>query len=222
MSTAQSENSIKGTDDSFRRQDNASLPFYYHWFLHVAVNFTAILTLLGTAGLRVWNSENSFSAVLIGCFVPTWALIEYGIHRYLLHGKSPFLQRLAREHSFNHHRYFTQTHMYSDRPIDLSRVFLMPSHLLGLLAVNGGISWILETLRPGIGWSFFAAGLLYLLAYEVMHGLCHSSLSSRSVWIRKIQEHHRFHHGLRNMAHSNFAIVFPFLDHLFGTYRREI
>ena len=205
----------------FRTKDNQTLPGYYHWVAHLIFNFGFILGLI-VFGFTRWTSATPIK-VLGGLplLVLLWGVVEYLIHRHILHGSLPFFRKVSKEHSYNHHRYFTNQHMYAEQCIDVSRVFLLSDHLLGLIAFNIILSLGVGVVYPEIGWMLFLAGVFYVLIYEVVHGLCHFRWQPSISWGQRLLQHHRDHHDLSQMSRANFSVVFPILDKILGSEIQE-
>lgn len=205
---------------SFRQQDQLSLPSWYRWqrhlFLH-ALFFTGSLTgglLMAHVAHLEWNPQ---SILLLAALIFVWANLEYLIHRFILHGSIPLLQGLAREHSYNHHHYFTDTFMFAQQGLDLNRILLMPWHLFGVLALNGLLAVGLSLFTEKLALLFYFAGLFYSLLYETMHGLSHWGFGSKFPLLQSTLFHHRQHHDIKKMNFTNFAVVFPIIDSIWGT-----
>jgi hypothetical protein len=207
---------------SFRFKDNDRLPAFYHWFGHIGLNLALLAASLVLA-IRGFETSISILALsLIAGFILTWGVIEYGLHRYILHGHQALFRNIAKEHAINHHHYFTSQSMSAERPVDLSRVFLFSHHLLSLLFVNAVLSTPLFWLRHDLGRLFFISGLLYISAYEALHAVSHFKRWSAVRLLRSITTHHRAHHDLTKMSKTNFAVVFPFLDRWFRSADVEL
>ncbi len=204
-----------------RQHNNKLLPRYYHWAAHVVVNFVLI------ASAFVWNisllqnfriREFLMLSILFVC----WAVVEYAIHRFILHGTFFSKTRLYIQHSHFHHGYFSEDLMCAAAPIDVNRVLLFPIDVVALLMLNALLSFGLFVLvNHEIGILFSLAGVLYLFMYELCHGLCHLTWSYRIPYLRKMAEHHKTHHAFYHGGHSHYSIVIPWLDTLFSSLRRS-
>ncbi|HSX61156.1 MAG TPA: sterol desaturase family protein [Tahibacter sp.] len=152
-------------------------------------------------------------------------LVEYFVHRHLMHRDTRLLHAMYVRHTLRHHRYFTHDDVELTGTHDLHAVLFPPVLLFFFSAVAlGAAAAVALLLGRAAGLMFFALALAYYLAYEVLHLLAHwprREDTSRSSWLRRLLVHHRLHHAPEVMARGNFNIVFPLGDRLFGTLRRE-
>jgi sterol desaturase/sphingolipid hydroxylase (fatty acid hydroxylase superfamily) len=149
-------------------------------------------------------------------------LVEYTVHRFLMHRVRWPLEFLYRRHSGEHHRFFTRHRMEVDSLRDLPAV-IFPARV-SLFFVGGVaapaalvVGW---RTTPDIGWLFMAAAVAYYLSYELLHLGAH--LPEHSRWggarvIRWVRSHHAVHHDPRRMRHEAFNITVPLWDGLLGT-----
>jgi hypothetical protein len=205
---------------AYRLRDNAQLPGWYSASLHVLCQLS-LFALSGVAGM-VWLQKtgvhyNAGLLLQLVGLVIVWANIEYLIHRYILHGTTALFRKLAREHSYNHHHYFTDLEMMASARIDVSRVLMLPEHLLSVLLLAALLSAGISAVRPILGAAFFCAGVVYVLIYEILHGFSHLSAGRKIPILGRIFTHHERHHNLKQMRFTNFAIVIPLIDELWGT-----
>lgn len=201
---------------SFRDHNNDRLPFWYDWKLHVLCNLSFILF----AALLALLFIQKFSIIIFLGSLVAWGIIEYAIHRFVLHGKKDDL-KLKIEHSGYHHNYFTKNEMNAKKLIDLNRVFLMPLDLFTVIFLALVLSAFLLPMSESICATFFLAGIIHITAYEVIHGLCHFEFSKNYPKLDSLIHHHVDHHELEKMSATNFSVVYPFIDTWFGTrYKR--
>jgi sterol desaturase/sphingolipid hydroxylase (fatty acid hydroxylase superfamily) len=101
---------------------------------------------------------------------------------------------------------------------DLNRILLRPMDVFAVLCVNLFICALLAiVIGEELATYFYVSGILYLICYEVFHGLTHL-YKGNNEFLVSIQDHHRIHHNKTLMGKFNFAVVFPFLDRIFNTY----
>lgn len=131
------------------------------------------------------------AAFLLGLL--TWSLVEYVLHRYLLHHLYPG------DHLSGHHKTPTD---YTIGPSWLSVAGYFFA-FLGVVAVAGA-------------WVFYLGVVVGFVFYAVMHRLCHHRLSDN--WLlRKLRRNHNVHHFKDEDA--NFGVSSPLWDIVFGTYQ---
>lgn len=203
--------------EAFRLMNNEALPRWYHWGLHFFAN-SLILLCSGCIAVFLMESwtPRYFGALFIGFLI--WSLIEYLIHRFILHGQWFSSTRLYQQHSIYHHQYFNHEYMSAEKSIDTNRVLIFTSDLITLIAVNGFLSAGLGLLTSrDLGLLFFLAGILYIAVYEVAHAVSHQRSLSNLPILRKNAKHHRDHHHPSLMARKNFSVVLPFWDRVLGS-----
>jgi hypothetical protein len=208
-------------DDYARR---IAPPGYHGWrhALFVAVcgggmlAFTA--SLLSVADLaRLWW--------LIPATLVVANVVEYLVHRHLMHRDTRLLHAMFERHTLRHHRYFTREDIEVATRDDLHAVLFPPVLLFFFAAVALGVAASVGLMfGRAAGLLFFALALAYYLAYEVLHLLAHWPQRggvTRSALLRRLLRHHRLHHAPQIMNQGNYNIVFPLGDWLFGTLRRD-
>jgi cyclopropane-fatty-acyl-phospholipid synthase len=126
-----------------------------------------------------------------------WPLIEYLLHRFILHGLRPF----STWHQ-EHHR----------RPTALicSPTLLSGSLIVVLIFVP---AWLLSDVWLACALTF---GLLTgYLAYAITHHAMHHG-PSRNEWVRRRKHWHAQHHTAAGQ-NSHYGVTGPFWDRVFGT-----
>jgi len=140
---------------------------------------------------------------LVGAFVlgaVGWTLLEYGLHRFVFHGKSA--TRLgAREHR-QHHAQVDYFAPWWQKALAASAVTAVALPLA--IGVSGT--------APGL--SFTAGFIGMYLSYEVLHRLAHTRppRGAYGRWRRRNHFAHHFADPRRAMG-----VTSPFWDHVFGT-----
>lgn len=126
-----------------------------------------------------------------------WTVLEYGLHRFVLHGLQPF--RAMHE---QHHR----------RPGARIGTPTVVSAPLFALLVFAPAWWLAD------GWiaSALTLGLLAgYLAYATTHHLCHHG-AARSAWTLRHRRWHARHHR-RAASPGCYGVSLRLWDHAFGT-----
>jgi cyclopropane-fatty-acyl-phospholipid synthase len=125
-----------------------------------------------------------------------WTLLEYALHRYLLHGVQPFL----RWHQEHHDR----PQALICTPTILSATLVVTLVLLPSLAL--GDVWRSGALSLGVLAGYFA--------YAITHHTTHH-WHGGSGWIKERRRWHALHHH-RN-ASGNYGVTTAFWDRAFGS-----
>ncbi len=157
--------------------------------------------LFGYLGVRrgaTWPS--AVLSILFGLIVFT--LIEYSIHRWLLHDPENSLYRLHKAHH--------------DHPEEFS-AFLFPLSVVAL-----SIIWLFVTyvLRFRLG-AFFTCGVAIGYCYfGALHHFEHTTRINQIPfrWLQKRWAAHSVHHRLDQ---SNFGVMTSFWDYVFGTHQSQ-
>lgn len=136
-----------------------------------------------------------------GLFV--WTLLEYGIHRGLLHFadvNALWNMNLARIHT-NHH----------EHPEDISQVIISPIQTLPLMALLYGI------LRLALSWEHAGALLSGItagyLCYESFHYAFHAPHAPKWAWLTALKKYHARHHF--ETPDARFGVTTPLWDLVF-------
>lgn len=152
-------------------------------------------------------------------------VVEYLVHRHLMHRDTRLLHAMYLRHTVRHHRYFTRDDIEVTHHADLHAVLFPPLLLFFFALVALGVATVVGlAFGHSAGVLFFALSLAYYLAYEVLHLLAHwpqHGALMRSALLRRLLRHHRLHHTPQVMNQGNYNIVFPLGDWLFGTWRRD-
>jgi cyclopropane-fatty-acyl-phospholipid synthase len=166
----------------------ADFAFYGLW---VAV-LAALAARACPAGLA-WQAAACGLAGLAG-----WTLVEYALHRYVLHGVQPF----CRWHAMHH-----------DRPRALiASPTLFTASLFGVLVFAPAL-WLTA---PWQACAMMAGVLTGYLAYAALHHLAHHGHID-GVWMRRHQRWHALHH--RRGSEACYGVSLPLWDHVFGSAR---
>lgn len=200
----------------FREHNNSLLPKWYKWELHLLLNLMLFIVFF-TFGSRQIAWQNIITPAFLIISILFWGIIEYAIHRFILHGSIFSSLHFKKEHTVFHHTYFDEKNMVMNTPHDLNRTLLRPIDVFSVLALNILISGLVSLV---IGEKYAAyvylGGVIYLFLYELMHALTHYYQGENN-FLKRIKEHHKTHHMKESMNETNFAVVFPFLDKLFQT-----
>jgi sterol desaturase/sphingolipid hydroxylase (fatty acid hydroxylase superfamily) len=174
-------------------------PFAFYAVLLAALNAAA----LGDEG----RPDLSSTLALTGAGLLTWGLIEYAIHRWVLHRESRIDD--ARLHG---NRVHLAHHL---DPYALDRLNVQLSESLPVCAAYCLLAW-------AVAGSWQAAVFLYdglmlgyffyeYLDYQAHHG------GHRGPFVRYFRRYHLLHHHCD--AEARFGVTSPLFDLLFGTYQ---
>ena len=176
------------------------LPELRIWALLLAGTATALLT-LQSAPLSL-----PLASALSGAGALLWVILEYVLHRWLLHMHVPTRPRMKRVHRRLHWQHHQD-------PTDLTKLTVP---LWGTV--------VLHLVAMGVGYSLAgAAGVLPTLlgfsaafgAYELAHFAAHVPYRPRTPWGRAMKRRHSWHH-YKNEGYW-FGVTHPLLDQLFQT-----
>ncbi|MEM9196383.1 MAG: sterol desaturase family protein [Pseudomonadota bacterium] len=163
-------------------------------------------------GLSIWLSEGRVLPALLGVLYgfAWWTLLEYFLHRYVLHWEpEEAWARKLRRFMPGHRSHHNEPHDPDD-VVSVKHSFAIPLAIIGL-----------ALLLPVFSWSFslstLAGAALGYTAYEYVHFACHQ-LPMKSGIGRRLRQHHGFHHYRDETV--NFGVTSPFWDWVFGTLHR--
>lgn len=168
----------------------------FAYMVDFAVYFLAVILLacylvLHPVALSVWSVA---TCILLGSL--SWSLIEYCLHRFILHRYLPF----SHWHS-EHHR--------------LPRAFICTATVVSLgtiaLTVYLPLYWLLT---PAVAMTFTLGLLIGYLAYAITHHAIHHWDTPRSHWLQQRRKMHCLHHSSPNIY---FGVTSNIWDHLLHT-----
>jgi sterol desaturase/sphingolipid hydroxylase (fatty acid hydroxylase superfamily) len=137
-----------------------------------------------------------------------YPFVEYGVHRFILHGRylyrSPWTAALWKRIHYDHHQ----------DPNDLRVLFgsvstTLPTIIVATFPIGMSIAgWVGASLS-------FATGLGCFMAYELCHCMQHLRVNPKGKVLRRIKRHHLLHHF--HNEQGNFGITSLFCDRMFGS-----
>jgi cyclopropane-fatty-acyl-phospholipid synthase len=148
---------------------------------------------------------SSWPAILISALLGLFcfSLVEYAVHRWLLHDLRSALFYL---HDAHH-----------DNP-EKTSAFLFPTSAVVMLPVWCVLSWGLHLQLA----SYFLMGLSsgYFL-FDTLHHVQHKTRINQIPfrWLKKRWAFHSMHHRIDQ---SNFGVTTSFWDYVFGTHHKQI
>lgn len=171
--------------------------------------YAVLLAALNAAALRGGDEAPASVAALLCGGLFTWGLIEYSIHRWLLH-REPRIDD-ARLHG-------NRVHLaHHADPDALDRLNVQLSESLPICAAFCLLAWAATSswrstvfLYDGLMLGYF---FYEYLDYQAHHG------AARGRLIRYYRRYHLLHHHCD--AEARFGVTSPLFDLLFGTYHVE-
>ena len=157
---------------------------------------TAVL-LLGTALLAVGPRAHWLELVAFGAAgLAGWSAIEYGLHRFVLHGLEPF----RRWHALHHDR---PTALICTPTVLTATLFAL---LVFLPALALSDLWSASSLTLGL--------LIGYQGYAITHHALHHWRGDNA-WLRRLKRSHaRHHHGAQPCC---YGVTTTFWDRVFGS-----
>ncbi len=169
-----------------------------YWVAMVTDLVTALLFLI--VGLNRFAGSRALAGGIVLSGAIVWGLVEYGLHRWVLHGP---VATIRREH---------RRHHAAPRALISAPVLLIP---IASLATWRLLAWPLPAPVAALLVGGLYVGYNY---YACLHHAQHqfgARLASVGPW-RRLTRFHEMHHGLPN---ANFGISTTLWDRAFGTYR---
>ncbi len=156
-----------------------------------------------------------------GFFFLYTSLFEYAFHRWILHRPWRVLLHPYEIHTFLHHEVFCGDETFHvQREEDRGSILFEWWQGPLIVAAHAPAIWGLELLSGlPLFWGGIAALAVYYGLYEYLHWCMHCPAGrwiERTRVFRYLNAHHRLHHGLWR---TNFNVVFPLGDLVFGTFR---
>ena len=162
-----------------------------------AVYGTTWLLMAGFLALFTPRDMRGAVAALALAGLAAWTLIEYALHRFVLHGVRPFSGWHA-----EHHRRPTALIC---SPTLVSGSLIATLVFLPALAIGG--QWR--------GGGFSVGVLTGYLAYTLTHHATHHGRTN-GAWLRHRRRRHAMHHGRSTQA-GHYGVTSGFWDEVFGT-----
>jgi len=184
--------------------------------------FLYTIACLAGATWLILSSPGGLAATLITCTIAgliAWTLVEYVVHRYMLHGLAPF----NRWHAEHHRRPAARI----GSPIVLSASLLFLFAALPAWSMFGG--WVAAALTLGLATGYLTYGLAHHATHhripfidghrngvEPFRAGWRTALTKS--WLRQRRRLHVMHHAVRSDPQSvHFGVTTAFWDRVFGT-----
>jgi len=148
------------------------------------------------------SGQNKTLIAMAGSGLISWPLIEYGLHRYVLHGIRPFSTWHAAHHQRPHALICTPTILSAAL---IAMLVFMPAMLLSNV-------WLAMAFTVGL--------LTGYLGYALTHHAIHHWRAD-SAWLKQRKLCHALHHDLRRPA-GYYGVTSSLWDVVMGsTHRRN-
>jgi sterol desaturase/sphingolipid hydroxylase (fatty acid hydroxylase superfamily) len=148
------------------------------------------------------------------------SLVEYVIHRWVMHVRRWWIGPAWDGHVGRHHHFFSDRKPAWDRSTDVWLVLFSHTDVLALTAfVAGPVALIWNLISPVAGAITVVSFISYFLFYEACHLSFHlpdDHWVLKLPRVQRMRDHHSRHHRPTN-ADGNYAIVLSVWDHLFRT-----
>ncbi|PWQ93814.1 sterol desaturase family protein [Leucothrix arctica] len=142
------------------------------------------------------------SLVLLGIGLVSWTLLEYVLHRFVMHGLQPF----SRWHAEHHQR----PRALISTPTVLSMMLITTLIFLPAFMLSDNL-WSACALTLGI--------VIGYLSFAIVHHATHH-WSTNSAWLKRRKHWHSLHHR-SNKQPSCFGVTSTFWDYVFGSTRKQ-
>lgn len=173
------------------------------WAYRADLGFYSAVSLVLAAVLLGFSPRDHRGLLLslAAAGLASWSLVEYMLHRFVLHRVRPF----SVWHAVHHQRPSALIGTPTLLSASLIALFVfLPGLWAGGLWAAWAITWGLST-----GY----------LGYGLMHHALHQK-RSRFAWLRRRQLWHARHHGARDDP-AHFGVTSAVWDHVFRSHRTE-
>lgn len=147
------------------------------------------------------SGQNKTLIVVAGSGLISWPFIEYGLHRFVLHGIRPFSTWHAAHHQRPHALICTPTILSAGL---IAMLVFMPTMMLGNI-------WLATALTVGL--------LTGYLGYAVTHHAIHHWRADNA-WIKQRKLCHALHHDVRRPA-GYYGVTSSLWDVVMGSAHRR-
>lgn len=175
---------------------------------HYAIKLYMAVSLVGLAALVATGGSVLALPLAIAITVLFYPLVEYVLHRFVLHSRllyrSPLTADLWRRLHYDHHM----------KPTNLTVLFAAPVTSVPLLFVLATIPALLIDVQ-GLFLAMVTTNFLMFTYYEVMHASAHLKLGFKDGWISRHRQSHLRHHFISET--ENYGIGTQLMDRIAGT-----
>ena len=170
--------------------------------------YTAVAGGLGTAAAMTEARSITSMVLLLLCGCLSWGLVEYVLHRFVLHDDDAPTKRLRlsaqAEHAAHH-----------DDPKAVDQLFVSLWVSAPVAICYCALAWVMMGSWQAMAYLFIGFGGGYC-SYEWLHYQAHHG-ASRWRLLRYLKKYHLLHH--HQTLDLRFGVTSPIIDYLFGTYQ---
>jgi hypothetical protein len=211
---------VQPRQSEFRQGYRAQIARHYYGWVHVAMIFAIGAAVIAYALPHVrdpvWTDWLAIPLVFLLA-----NLIEWALHRYVMHRPVKWAMGIYRRHTLAHHVFFTDDSPTFDTSRDFRIVFFPPYALVGfVLFASAGAALLAAAWSENAGWLTVVTAAAMYLNYETFHYCCHvkdDRIVRHIPLINTIRRHHIAHHDPALMMERNMNLTYPIADWLFGT-----
>lgn len=182
---------------------HSKLAYRIDFALYGVVILTMAVFLLLTGSEERWLK---FVALAVAGLA-SWTLIEYILHRFVMHGLRPFKQWHAQHHQQPTAIIYTPTIVSMGL---FATLIFLPAQIL----LNNVQSSCALTLGVVLGYLF------YSMVHHATHHSSRLAPQHHSAWLKRRKRWHAMHHQNIEKA-SCFGVTNGFWDYAFGSCRRQ-
>lgn len=174
-----------------------------------AIQAYALIAVAGTILAVAWSERAGPTVLAALAMVVLYPFVEYGLHRFILHGRFLYKSRLTaglwKRIHFDHHQ----------DPHKLEVLFGSLANTLPLiLALALPVGWAIGGAAGSA--AALACATVLMCVYEFCHCVQHLNIKPKSRFLLRIKQLHLAHHF--HDETSNFGITTPVVDLLAGSF----
>lgn len=175
---------------------------------HRAIGLYAVIAAGALGHFVLRGYDPSVLALAVCVTAVLYPVVEYGLHRFVLHGlflcRSRYTAGLWRRLHYDHHM----------DPNDLGVLFADPKTSIPLLVVLALVPAAISG-RPGLFSAMLASNVCAFVYYEWMHTIAHLPNTIANGWLRRKMRNHMLHHHIDEQA--NYGIGSNLVDRLMSS-----